>query len=234
MTAAKSSFYVFSDKLTCSGLKPDFSRIKNIQQVNDYNFKKQRLPEDFRFDGPLLLGSNKPPEKSYDIGASDMVSEKLATVLREVVGDGMRLFPYDVQPNPKAKYPLEGKYYYLDIPYVDCLRYEYGPEEPTQEWARWEYDVRHIPFPATCRPIVNITIDMEATAGLQLFTPVDIGRGAMMTPKLWKACKEAKITGMVNMTAEKKFHIIKTADNHSMGSVYGMRVLPSGARLVVF
>ena len=33
MTAARSAFYVFSDKLTCSGLKPDFSRIKNIQQV---------------------------------------------------------------------------------------------------------------------------------------------------------------------------------------------------------
>ena len=137
----------------------------------------------------------------------------------------MRLFPYDVQPNPKAKYPLEGKYYYLDIPYVDCLRYEYGPEEPTQEWARWYYDTTRQPFPATCRPIVNITVDMEATAGLQLFKSSDRLSGALMTPKLWKACKEAKITGMVNRTLEQEFHIVKTADNHSMGSLYGMYVL---------
>ena len=225
MTAAKSSFYVFSDKLTCSGLKPDFSRIKNIQQVNDYNFKKQRLPEDFRFDGPLLLGSNKPPEKSYDIGASDMVSEKLAAVLREVVGDGMRLFPYDVQPNPKAKYPLEGKYYYLDIPYVDCLRYEYGPEEPTQEWARWYYDATHKPFPATCRPVVNTTIDVEATAGLQLFRPFELSREAMMTRRLWTACKKAKIIGMVNMTDEYSFYIKRCAVNSNIGSTYGAPVL---------
>ena len=227
MTVAKSAFYIFSDKLTCTGLQPDFSRIKNIQQVNDYNFKKQRLPEDFRFDGPLLLGSPKPPDKAYDIGGRDMVSEKLANVLREVVGDGMRLFPYDVQPNPKAKYPLTGKYYYLDIPYVDCLRYEYGPEELTGEWARDIYKMHRKPFATTCRPIINIIIDAEATAGLQLFHAVDLLSGALMTHKLWKACKAANVIGMVNKTAEQEFHLVKQSDNWSMGSTYGMHILPS-------
>jgi hypothetical protein len=221
VTVAKSAFYVFAKKLNCAGLQPDFSRIKNIQQVNDYNFKKQRLPEDFRFDGPLLLGSPKPPDKSYDICGSDMVSENLANVLREVVGDGMRLFPYDVQHNPKAKYPLTGKYYYLDIPYVDCLRYEYGPEEPTWEWARKGYEIYGKPFPATCRPVIDITIDVEATAGLQLFRPVDMLSGAMMTHKLWKACKAAKVVGMVNMTAEYYFYIKQCVINNDMGSAYG-------------
>ncbi len=221
MTVAKSAFYVFAKKLNCAGLQPDFSRIKNIQQVNDYNFKKQRLPEDFRFDGPLLLGSPKPPDKSYDICGDDMVSEKLANVLREVVGDGMRLFPYDVQPNPKAKYPLTGNYYYLDIPYVDCLRYEYGPEEPTWEWARRDYERLGKPFPPTCRPVINITVDVEATGGLQLFQPVDMLSGAMMTHKLWKACKVAKIIGMVNMTAEYYFYIKQCVINNDMGSAYG-------------
>ena len=220
MTVAKSAFYVFDEKLTCAGLQPDFSQIPKDLHC-DARFLKQRLPADFKFKGPLLLGSVKPPEKSYDICCDHIVSEKLAQVIRDVVGDEVKLFPYEVRPDPKSKYPITGNYYYVDMPYVDCFRYEYGPEEPTWEWARKGYEIYGKPFPATCRPVIDITIDVEATAGLQLFRPVDMLSGAMMTHKLWKACKAAKVIGMVNMTAEYYFYIDQFSMNQRMGSAYG-------------
>lgn len=206
MTVSKSSFYVFLQKISSAGLQPDFSHIANDPRSGmDCHLKP--LPDGFAYNGPLLLGSPKPPGKSYDIAGDHIVSERLAAVISDVAGGEVRLVPYVILPNPKSKYSLTGKYYHVEMPFIECIQIEYGAEQPTSDLWRKRAEAEGQSIPATYRPVIRKTFDMDKVSGINLFKSTTTEIGGFMSEKLRSACKRAKIIGMINMTSDYSFHL---------------------------
>lgn len=189
------SFYLFSAKLSKAGLVADLTQIKNHKTREQARLHGTPVPAGFRFEGPMLIGSNKPPEKSYDILVDDIVSEKLAQVIRSVAGDSVQLIPFEIAPHPKAKYPLPGPYYWVNMPRIDCMRYTYSEED----------------FP---KKITHISIDAKKVKGCHLFTTGRLFLDSYMSHALKLACKEAGIIGLMNYTDSQILEMQRTTENN--------------------
>lgn len=212
------SFYLFSAKLSKAGLVADLTQIKNHKTREQARLHGTPVPAGFRFEGPMLIGSNKPPEKSYDILVDDIVSEKLAQVIRSVAGDSVQLIPFEIAPHPKAKYPLPGPYYWVNMPRIDCLTYTYSEEDsPTQTPTA----LLNNTIPKTYKKIAHISIDHKKVEGCHLFNANGKILNSFMSRHFKDVCKSAKVVGLVNYGDEDYLNNIKRHSENDHCKIYG-------------
>lgn len=213
----KSTHYSFRDKSTMTGLH--LSGNWAHHRFNKFICDGIPLPADEKLDDPLALFAGR--SRFYDIYQDWIVSEKIATVLREQAGQHIKLWPINIDTNiatvelpyplpPSKRFPLTQPYYFLQVPVVECCLYTYGDPMPTDD--SWKESVRQLnkglqekgvgpeymkTLTETAIPITSITLDQDKIKDLPIFrTPLNDGDDVFCTDTIMRALKKAKVYGM--------------------------------------
>lgn len=211
----KAPFYWFHSKLTGSMLEMDSDDTPpSYMQAMEMMHARQRFPKDFAITDPVALGSPKPPEKAYEIVVDFLVSERIADIIAEYAPGEVGIYPFEIAPCKKSRYQLEGRFCFLDIPYIDCLTYVLGDEKPTSAFWREKALAEGKPFPETYREVAEIKLDFDKVGHLNLFRAGSTT--TLVSHNLRQKLKKAKIRGLVSLSYMGEFYILKAAAIMSM------------------
>jgi len=205
------------------------------KRINTQMERGERLPDGFHYESDVYMGS--PKEKTYDICGligEQLVSEKLANIIRQHGGPEVRLFPLRPKPFPEElkknpafrhiKHPVTQPYYLLEPPVISCVNYEYGDALPTTE--RWREQQRkldkhapgHHPSPETNKPIVHMWINLEKIRHLPLFIPAELPNCLFASARFIEACKDAKLHGIdLSYSMHESMELTRRVQNESLG-----------------
>ena len=183
------------------------------------------FPEGYECREPVFISSPKP--RFYEVQTDIIVCQRVADLLEKECGNTIRLMPIHYTPDPQGKYPATDKYYFLWTPTLDCLELVYGDPLPTSKF-RQENAARHGEvMPETERPLLDIRLKTDVIADYPMFRLNDtVSRCVLITERLMKTCKAAKIYRMSYKPYREFFEGCRQSYNSYKGLNYLLYNLP--------